>query len=465
MADWFVDANTTTGNGTDPASPYASLSSITWADGDIAWVRRTHVECANYDRTVFPVHTLTTFTKAFAIVGWPDSGDPFHNRRPARGVTVGWDSDLPATNVYSLYGYKFPTICGSATSTTTCTNMGRGITVANLCINQIGSYNGLPIRILASEWRNIWDNVLFTRSNSVFSRFAASGLPQQMDKVIIPCSEASGTGLLDNTGYEIGHLVLPSQTVIGNGGILRSTSQIARIRLLENQSNSVCNFFPANLAPTGPFVASNIIERAVGIEPLFNIATGDNTSQNDARCVVDDYYGKGPRVWNDENGKMCYRGCSSAEAMHNGKRAVYVSVKSVGTLRQWLFGDHNFTPIMRSYVSVTSGTTITLQLPVYVGSAALSTVMSVNAFGFRTNLLAAGCKAQVTDTKSGVVAGNVSSWSGTFISGGSAWLLRFQFTPAETGIVPFEVFLPQWTQATSGVGFPCNALFSEPYSV
>lgn len=78
---------------------------------------------------------------------------------------------------------------------------------------------------------------------------------------------------------------------------------------------------------------------------------------------------------------------------------------------------------------------------------------------------AAGAKTSVAVSGS-ILPGTPASWSGSLISGGSAYLWSCVFTPTETSNnIPVEFNLGLFTQATSGLGLTAKAFFGEPYKV
>lgn len=456
--NYYIDNSIAGGNGLSPASAYASLSSVAWADGDVAWVRRTHVECANHDSAIFATWSLLSFARVAAAVGWPDSGDPFYDRRPAAGTSAGWDGETPATEAYSTFGYKFPTICGSTTNQNTCPIIGLGFTVANLCFNQLGTSQTFSVRQAVRQ--SYVNNCLFVRSYSVFNQIPSGASFASMEKFIMPYSTTTGVVFADAGPFDWGHWVVPAVSQ-NTGPLLNLTTGGSRIKILEIQSNSVALLFGGSAGAN--ILTYNYIQRCVGILPYAGVSSpGQLFSSTGPRTIIDDYYGQGPLYYAGD-GKPSWRGNTSLEAMHNGKRSMMFETKSIAA------GDHNFHidliryPMIRAMVSVVSGTQINLLLPVYVGSTA---VVSLNGIAVKAAMIAAGCRGQqMTDPNSGIIAGSLTNWTGSLVAGGSAWLLKFKFTPTETGWVPFEVYGPEISQANSGTNFKHYTLFSEPYSV
>jgi hypothetical protein len=79
-------------------------------------------------------------------------------------------------------------------------------------------------------------------------------------------------------------------------------------------------------------------------------------------------------------------------------------------------------------------------------------------------------QAHGTNTKvcnsSNLLVGTPSAWTGSLITAGSAYIWVNTFTPKETANnVPFEIFPPNFTQATSGLPLTGAIMFGQPYKV
>lgn len=466
MADYFIDASAGPGgNGLSPGSAYTSLRSVVWSTsaGDVAWLRRTHVESFAANDLPFANFGATGQHHYSAVVGWPDSLDPFFDRRPAAGISAGWDSDLPATAVYSVYGYKFPTLSGSNSNANSCPGYGNNTTFANICFNQLAPLNHMPIRPITQ--RGIFSNVMICRSFSGFTgRESSAQFILVADKLIWVFSYASSDLAMmgTNDNLYIDHLVIPPQCVSDFAVPVNGNAGQSYIGVLENQSNSIAYLFaPRGLMDT--FLDPTVVrvKRAVGIEPFSGpfkrIANSNNRYPSHA---VDDYFGRGP-VAGRGGGTVNHYITRSTDAMHNGSRAIRVDVYSAAGLSAGYNGPLHIVPVMRKSVAVTSGTPVVFELPVYVDSTAVWSVNALTAPQMR--LIAGGAQTVLPHT---VFPGSPGLWTGSFVAGGSAWIMQYRLRASETGNVPLEVELPRISIPSSGASIPdAYMLMSEPYSV
>lgn len=462
MADYFIDAAAGGGgNGLSPGSAYTSLRSVVWSNGDIAWLRRTHVE--SFASTDVPVSQTNAsgFAHFTAVVGWPDSLDPFFERRPASGISAGWDSDLPATAIYSVHGYKFPTLSSSNATAATAVPHGSTVCFANLALNQLSTGNQAIFRRLGTH--PIVSNVFICQSFSVYGgRGSSAQFPIVADKLIWCYSVSNNNFLTNNDQVFIDHLVIPPASQGAFACPVNGGGAISYIGVLENQSNSISYFGNAFNATDGQNEQAVVrVRRAVGIMPFSGFS--DNVAGSSFRygsIVCDDYFGLGPNHARG-GGNISYRLANSIEAMHNGARALFVRVGSATGLSIGFGALDHIVTVMRKLVTVTSGTPVTFAVPVYVDTTA---VFSVNGFTAPVaRLLAAGGKSVFPAT---VSPGSPGLWTGSLAAAGSAWILRYNFTPRETGQVPLDVEMPRMTNATSGASVPIGyMLMSEPHSV
>jgi hypothetical protein len=461
MVDYFVDMSAGGGgNGLSPASAFLSMQSIPWSNGDRAWLRRTHIETLEHGNVYFDIRTVNGQNVITSVIGWPEVGYPLYDNRPAAGISAGWDADEPATDIYSVYGYKFPLLTGSTANVTNATLVGRGVYFVNIGFNQAAASDLLPCKFY-SGFAAFMNNVLPTRGFGPTGQNppASNNWPRYAQKLIWPLSTAVGNALSTAAIFRYNHLVLPPQAVVGDGGLFPAGLQGNEIDLLENQSNSVTYFIDNNAVNIGVQAVARI-GRAVGIKPTGGVASlayGPNIGG--VRFACDDYYGEGPVFYNGPN-QINTRATTSLEAMHNGSRATYVDAKSVSGASQQFGFNYPMNATLFKAVSVVSGETITFELPVYIGSTA---VFSMDGIGAPHMMLQAkGVCPMLPFT---VEPGSSSLWSGSLVAGGSAWIARYRFTPTETASVQLKVTLPAVTSATSGGNVESYMLFSEPYSV
>ncbi len=455
---WYVDGAQVGGNGTDPASAYASVLSIAWADGDKAWVRRTHNESLAPAVNVGLVNSALAFSRWSHLIGWPDPTGEFYDIRPAAGVSAGWDADEPGTLPYSLFGYKFPMLTCSVNNATG--GVGFFGHVANFYLNQRPGNTHFM-------WRNVRSYTYYSRMSNIMpvtSTDMYGGATTMQDDLLGPYGKVilitsfSSTTVANFQGHvSVEHLVVGSLTA-SLGGLFATTSAFVQVKLLENYSNSVgylCN--PGNDFSTEFIAAPAYIERCVGIQPYSGFSKISGTALG-TEMGVGDYFGAGPR--RDGNGRPNWRVGSSTEATFSGDIAGIMFVNSVAVGAHFRSGELRFRHQIKSYFDVTSGAGITINVPIYVDSTA---VYSPAGGMLEAHLLARGTRSRYA-TNSSVIAGNAAAWVGSYCVGGSAYIFSAVFTPTETNTqVPFIVNVGPITQASSGAQAVMYALFGKPY--
>lgn len=458
MADWYVDAGISGGNGTHPSTAFPSVTSITWGAGDRAWLRRTHYETVAESVFVGPQFTVGAHARRAFIIGWPDSGDPFFDERPAAGVSSNWDADVPSTSVYSVYGLKFPTISNSNNAAASGIQLGKGSIFANIAFQNSGGGTFLAFRARADVSGVIADNIILLASGGPMNRINQD-MVMNFGKVTLALSGSGGGNGLFADAF-IRHVVFHALSVY-SGGWLRGTTLLNRFGTIENRSNSI-DYHATQLSGfqgnTNPVLTQVSVERFAGTEPYSGaiIMGGLNGWPG---MAVEDYHGQGPRIIGGV--KSQFNMVSSADAMHNGSRVVKFEVASEATANQNYMTPIQRFPMLRKFVDVISGTPLTMRVPIYVGSSAVFSPAGGMIFA---NLCARGALPQFA-VQSSVLVGSPTQWSGNLVSGGSAYLWEMKFFPQETGQVPLEIYAPMVTQATSGTGIRHYSLFSQPYSL
>ncbi len=454
---WYVDGAQVGGNGTDPASAFASVLSVTWADGDKAWVRRTHNESLAPAVNVGLANAALAFSRWSHLIGWPDVNDEFYDIRPAAGVSAGWDADLPGTSVYSLFGYKFPTLSCSVNNSTG--GIGFFGHVANFYINQRPGNTHFA-------WRNVRSFTYYSRLSNIVpvssSDMYGGATTLQDDllgpygKVILISSFSSATVATFQGHVSVEHLVVGSLT--SAIGLFATTSAFVQVKLLENYSNSLgWMAIPGNDFSSEFIPSPSYIERCAGIQPYSGFNKISATALG-TEIGVGDYFGSGPR--RDGNGRPNWRVGSTTEATFSADVAGIMFVNSVGVGAHFRSGELRFRHQIKSFFDVVSGSGITINMPVYVDSTA---VYSPAGGMLEAHLLARGTRSRYA-TNSTVTAGNAAAWVGSYCVGGSAYIFSAVFTPTETALqVPFIVNVGPITQASSGAQSVMYALFGKPY--
>jgi hypothetical protein len=473
MSDWYVDNAVVGGNGTAPNTAFASVSSIVWAAGDRAWVRRTHLETYVSSQALGPNFNLDAFSRIAHCIGWPDVGDPWYTERPSAGVSASWDSDAPSTEVYSLWGYKFPTIqTSTANQNGTAILLGASFGLYNFCLRNT-AYNGtMPIGNganvnFSTARRTFLDNfIIITSSGGFFPNFA-SGINAgnfSVGKYILISSGGSNGLFSSGNMPQCRHLLVHSKTVapymfVTGGG----TTAGQMIGVLELQTSSIPVMFSQNgRTTTGVTEQQWRIGRVVGVKPYNGISSGPAVFPD---IGIDDYFGQGP-VCGGGLGDPFFRvasinevGCDIGSGAQN---ALIYNVTSQSAANQ-AYQELNWQQIqMRKYFSVSSGQGIEIRVPIYVDSTG---VFSPANGTMKSYMQAAGCKTSVAGSAA-ILVGTPANWSGSLIAGGSAYLWASVFTPTETNsYIPVDFSLGLFTQATSGLGLTGAAYFGEPYKV
>ena len=465
MAHWYVDSTVAAGNGADPSSPVISVLSIALAAGDYMWVRRTHDETIANSATPGQFHFPNAQEARIAhVIGWPNSGDPFYEQRPSAGRTP-WDGDTAATVQATSFGLNLPTLACSASGSTGIM-FGLGTIMANFYINNLQAATAFALRPLADSdgvfARGYITNVMFTRQSGMYQGIT-TGLAIPAGKITLACSQTGITAsfIPAERFRNVAHLVIHSLSVCQSGGIFESAPASGkRFGVVENWSSSI-SFLGIDTNYTESCIPQDcVIDRVIGVEPIDSRIIGHSNNQQYNPIVVNDYFGRGPGIL---AAPEHIRGmlATSADAMFGTNRAWRWDVFSVAATDQNYLAGTNAQPFMRKFFSVTSGTTVTIALPVYIGS---SEVCSVGNHNFRFHLLAKRCMPRV-NVDSGILVGSYTPWTGNLIAGGSAWLFTSSWVPGETGVVPFDAWFSGVTQATSGLGRIGYALFGEPYTL
>ncbi len=463
MTDYYVDAAAAgTGDGLTAVNAFVSIQSVPWANADRAWLRRSHLETLTASQWVGPSSwALLAFSRYAHVIGWPDVNDPFYTERPADGVTAGWDSDVPGTAAYSLYGYKFPTL-STSNGGSTGVFMGSHVGYANLSLVNCGGagtevfWKGGDSYTSGTGTQRIFNNILPQGPTGPLSQLKNAEVAIHEHLILVGSTAGSFF-----PSMQAKRLDIHSTSMIA--GLWGSTSAIKFfVDHLVNYSNSVTNVVKQTLADYGDAGVGLVssIRKASGVAPYSGAMVTGLARQSYLRC--DDYFGEGPLVIGDPQRKMWFGMASSGGAMHNGSRVMMHRCNSEQASFQDYAGQLRLNyPIVQKRFDVLSGTMIEIRVPIFHDNLAVFSL----AGGFvHAHLLAYDCKPVVA-VASNVLPGTPSLWSGSLTTAGSAWLFSAVYTPTETGEATFECFVGPFIQATSGQGITGTVLFSEPYKV
>jgi hypothetical protein len=466
MADWFVDQGIVAGNGTDPASAFASILSVAWASGDRAWVRNTHFETITNSQILGQnTPSVAGFSRWHFAIGWPGVGDPFYDERPARGVTVGWDSDVASSTAQNTFGFNHPTFLNSNGGNGAGMLFGYQMTLANFC------FCTSPGLTTIAPWNNTFGILSDRIVDNALVLCTANGQGNGMGnkqwnfmggRIIVTNSAGSNPSAAILNGAICARVIEVHSRAGINNGLFNPTASL-NIGMVINWSTSIPFLFDNNnggtLEQNTTLLAQTYVGRIVGIKPYSGYTAGEVNLTPALR--IDDYFGEGP-IQPGDHLTANMRVASSGEAQHNALPAVFYSVGS-GTF----FGLRGFwdarwrNPSMRKYFSVVSGTNVAIYVPVYIDSTA---TYSAACGQMRSYLQCKGAAGNAC-VRSTLIPGSYTNWTGSLIAGGSAWLWVSTFTPKETGTFAFDIHFANHFQTNSGDVKKCYTLFGEPYAV
>jgi hypothetical protein len=465
MADLFVDQSIVAGNGTDPASAFASILSVAWASGDRAWVRNNHFETiANSQIIGQNTPSAPGFSRWHNVIGWPRVGEPFYDERPARGITIGWDTDVASSVAQNTFGFNHATFMNSNGGTGAGMLLGYQTGFFNLCLCTSPGVNG------TMPWNNgfgivedhLIDNCLVLATGNGFAAsYGTKAWNAIVGTVIVVTSFNNPAQALIAGAASIRHLIVHSRGGL-NAGLLTLNS--GNYGMITNYSNSVAWLW--DQSGTG-FAETDIkhlgimnIDKISGVRP-FSGPSGATLNHFPA-IRINDYFGEGPRIFGSVEGPNV-RVTSSGEALHNALPVVRYDVASrTGNVNFGVWDARWRIPSMRKLFNVTSGTNVAIYVPIYVGT---THVFSPTGGQLRSYLQAKGAHLPGVCVKSTLIPGSYTNWTGSHIAGGSAWLWVSTFTPNETGMVAFDVHFSNFFQTASGNGIAGYALFGEPYAI
>lgn len=458
MTNYYIDAAQVGGNGLSPNSAFASLTSVPWAAGDRAWMRQTHQEIITRSTWIGPSFAVNNWSRLTHLIGWPTSSlDPFWSERPIDGRSAGWDADLPATFVYSVYGLKMPLLVGSSQVGFIQSNF---CIVANMAYSNSGGANttGPAFASGTNEVRG-HDNIAWFFAGGPITRWQTAPAGR-IGKLTLVVSGSNASGAIPND-KNVNHLVIHSLSV-WSGGLIKPANNFS-VGVLENQSNSIDYMFD----PTGSnwstqaYIVSTI-RAVVGIQPYSGAVRPASASGNNyfSGIGIDDYYGQGPRIIGGAQGDI--RITTAVEAYHAGRPSMIMQVQSVAANIQRYgpgVGPDRLIA-MKKHFDVVSGTPITIRIPFYVSS---TNIMSLSAGNVRAMLDVRGKNADWA-VQSNVLVGSAGMWTGSLCAGGFPLYFDATFYPTETrNKAVLNVEFPWLTQATSGQPLNGYILMGEPY--
>lgn len=455
--DLFIDASATgTGSGDTPANACTQIiNNSLMVAGVRAWVRRTHVESGNGGNLGPNINDFVKNHRGW-IIGWPSSGDPFYEIRPAAGISAGWDSDHSALGIYTTYGLDFPTICASGNLVGP--TLTYGTVLANMNIDQL-SANGAFRTLTRARPSAFMENVAFTCQQGPVTSMQLDFVDAHMGRMWLI---SSGAGFGTNNDFYIDELIVHSLTTNSGGLMLRPNANVMhQINLLVNYSSSIDFLFfdQGGTMFDRAQIMNGIIGRVCGVKPYSGAFLPTiNGFAYDEAYRIDDWFGEGPMIGSKWGPRVSL--AASADAMYNNARALFITVQSWNHTDQAVGARAMFTYPMRKLFDVTSGSAITVYVPIYVDSTA---VWSLSAGDMKMRLRAAGCGGTII-TSAHVLPGSTTFWGGAKLGGGVAYHLVNTFVPTEDASVPLEIFLPVLT-LSEAIGYGGYMLWGEPWAV
>ena len=451
---YYVDAAAAgDGSGGTPANAFVSALSVPWnlTSCDVAWVRRSHAETMADSSWLGPVAgdgAEAGIANQVFIVGWPSSGYPMYDQRPAAGVSAGWDADEAGTGVYSLFGQNVPTFSNSTNTAARGILLSMHCVYLNINVNQLGANGESPLSTsVLTLFPGMVDNFTITRQQGRVVGVNQMALPGPMGKYVY-----TGTGAAKFQDIFAQHVHINSSTISSGGLFSNAFNPDIEIGVIHTISNSIDALF---LSGASKIHRKQRVHKVTGIKPYSGASVSAGSSWTG--FVVDDWFGEGPLIeGNPRRPRMSL--ATSAQAMHtNSGRVIKYEVMSSANTKYGLIPRQQ--QILTKPFDVESGTQQTIRLPIYVDSTA---VFSPRGGTIRAQLLTAGGDT-IWSSSANVIAGSADNWSGTLPVGGAAWLMECVWTPQETGRARFGVYMPQFTQANSGDPLTAYVLFGQPY--
>ena len=465
--DFYIDAAAVgTNSGDTPTNAATALgnNSVFTSNGSIqvwAWVRRTHIESLTSTSNIGPNNDSDrNKSHRHFIIGWPNSGDPFYDERPAAGIAASWDLDTNPRSVNQLYGYNFPTLIHSRADAGGA-KIWTHTNIYNFNFDNVSTGGRTQGGFSAVQSGVYMDNIVFTNNDGPMLDFSPNAYANTFGRMHFISS--GGAAIYANSTY-IEEMVIHSLSIINSGAIRCMFNGAFYARRVYNYSNSVdylINAPATDMMSKGPWLAW-YIERVAGVKPYSGYRGFVGPQQNstfEGVVRVDDYFGEGPISNNGVFGPHM-RLCSSAEAIYAGNRAVIAECNSWGGGWPTYGVAAEAQRPVRKLFNVTSGGTITIFQPIYVDSTGVFSLANGTVHMW---LGAMGCKPQVI-TQSHVLVGTVANWSGTKKGGGTAYTIARTFTPTETVNALYECSLPT-LQLSAQLGLQAYCMFGEPWAV
>lgn len=445
MAHWYVDsAATGTGSGDTPANAALNVTSISAAlnvNSDVpamVWVRRTnHINIVDARSMTWGINSINVNSHSMNwIIGWPNSGDPFYEERPAAGVSAGWDSD--AANLMF-----WPTIAVSGGYTPTGIRRGTGVTNFTVITSPLpatpksieevfGTAGESPIGTIGIMYGDMRNGSNRFVDHFVFCTSSDTGNPiawlDRVRKITFTESCMHGPGLA-STGIGALHI----SGVVG-----------VRVEELINLSNSISVLFSSEF-DADPGISFGRIR---GTRPYSADAFNSNGSDASA-VIVDDYFGLGPAALFTRVSGPSFIASSAGVAVHSGSSAYmsltrsYALTISIGGHKGFRLFEH-----VRQLVTVTSGIPLVLRhhfATVDAGS------LDQNKGSARFAVPAAGCGDKyLTLASSGIRAGSAGLWTGSLTNVQSYYMMFAEYVPKESALVQIAARLPGQGKVASG---------------
>lgn len=478
--EFFVDAGAVgTGSGDTPTDAFDIVGHFTNASslpssfdfGSRVWIRKTHEEdlyltaLGGYNARLFigpngQVVQMQNYGARVHFIGWPNSGDPWYNNRPAAGISAGWDSDVSSSVLAGSYGWNAPVLVNSHLDINDAFIPDHRVSVYNVAF-RMANRSSITIHNPIYFQDDINQSAIFDNIYIEAGQYWDMGVVySQMRKLTTVASYGGLNGPIFQVPINARHLIIHSLS-LNQKGIFGDQMWVGKC---ETWSNSVAYIAARDAAggQTIPYLRTGYLGSISGIEPhsssITHIVYHNNIANENLKVYCGDYFGQGPAVSNGRGSRDTFM-VTSAQAMYDADRVMGMDVGSMNVLDSRQNGEHyDDEPIFVRHLSVVSGQLYDVVFPFYqvhsVGDWAEPALEVDIPFigGGNFPLIGSGY----------VTAGSLSNWSGTYVTGGSAWQGEFSFVAGETregdarffGSPPIAVSTNAYTEEIRLFGVP-----------
>lgn len=440
--DWYVDSSAVgTLSAQAPADAHIDVFSFFAADsmqiGDRIWVAKRYFKDAPHSANLYK---LTTRGKDDAgkvqLIGWPNSGDPFYQARPAAGISAGWDAHTQA----SSFGQ------GDMFTLTNSSGASGGIDVRE----GQGHYNICFVDSSASatsKWgMNIGVDDGIDFDNMFFVGRAPKGESMYgFGRVRLVYHSAVNRPIINPVA--IREFEVMSQSVISS---LLDEDTAARLDIgrLIISTSSLNYLFERTAATTNKPTSDKIIDSIRGNKPnLGDVEPNATREDSPIGIMVGDYYGEGPKIMSTL-GETVVRVGTVSELAYSASQATLLT--GSGSTTQDGYGQENVALIAVRVFSPNSGDSFSVEWPVLTNQ---SSIQNPNLRLPHFSTMYGNSAPNFTEISSqNIAAGSLDNWSGSLkTANSSAFILVGSFTAVNDGDVAIGLYLPPPLQGAGQV--------------